>query len=363
MLLLSSAACGAGRAPFVTPIVGNRFFVAGYHAYWAGDAWRSYPLDALTELFFFEIEAARDGGFLDRHGWPERWQAMVEQARAAGAQVTPTISMHDAAAFDTLFADDRAIARLVDNVMSLLTQTPGLAGVHLDFEVFRPVPAAARDGYTAFVARLASRLRELDPKPSLSVFTLAFDDDDVYNERALAEVADFLVVQGYDFHSRADARAGPVAAVRGWGRLNWEFVVDRFVELGVPPRRIVMAVPLYGYQWPTESDEPGAATRGPAVIAPLTAPRGVLPELPRAWEQAAQHGVRRDSVSGSPYYAYRVDGGWVQGWFEDRESLAAKYAFARRRGLGGVALFPLAYGERDLWTDLREAFRQGRGAR
>jgi spore germination protein YaaH len=356
-LLLAAAGCGAARAPIATPLIGDRFFVAGYHPYWAGNAWTSYPFDALTELYFFEVEVARDGSFLDRHGWPGDWRTLVDRARASGVQVTPTISMHSPAAFEEVFTSVAAVDRLVTGIVALLDATPGLTGVHLDLEVFRPVPLAARDGYTAFVAKLANRLRAREPRPVLSVFTLAFDDDDVYNERALSELADYLVVQGYDFHSRADASAGPVAAVTGWGRLNWGSVVDRFVALGVQPRQIVMAVPMYGYQWPTESGEPGAVTRGPGVIAPLTAPPNVLPELPRARAQASVHGARRDTVSGSPFYVYRdAAGGWVQGWYEDAQSLHAKYEFVRQRGLGGIAIFPLAYGDGELWAGLRDAF-------
>jgi spore germination protein YaaH len=285
---------------------------------------------------------------------------MVEDALEAGVQVTPTISMHDATAFEELFSDVVAVDRVVDNITSLLTATPGLAGVHLDFEVFRPVERAARDGFTAFVARLGARMEALDPQLSLSVFTLAFDDDDVYNERALAELVDYLVVQGYDYHSAGDAQAGPVAALDGWGRLNWRNVVDRFRAMGVPSRKIVMAIPLYGYQWPVESDEPGAATRGEGITIPLAPPPDVLPELPRARAQAQRHGLHRDSASGSPYYAFQDESGWYQGWFEDAESLRAKYDFVRQRGLGGVALFPLAYGDGPLWADLRAAFSRPR---
>jgi spore germination protein YaaH len=359
VLLLATTACASGRGPGrVTPTDGERFFVAGYHAYWAEAAWDDYPWDALDELYFFELEVGADGTVANAHGWPDA--ALLARAREGGVRIVPTVSLHDAAAFSQLFAEPASAARLVEEMVALLAATPGLAGLHLDFEVFEPVALDVRDGYTAFVTRLERRMAEIDPSWTLSVFALAFDDDDVFNERALAEVADFLIVQGYDFHFSTDTRAGPVAALRGWERLNWGVVVERFLGFGVPARKLVMAVPLYGYQWPTTSDAPGADTRGVAVEIPLTAPAAVVPELPRAFAEAARHGTRRDPVSGSPYYAFQDATGWHQGWFEDAESLRAKYAFVRERGLGGVALFPLAYGEPTLWDDLREALRAPR---
>ena len=353
-------ACASGGPRGITPTEGDRFFVAGYHPYWTGDVWQDYPFDALERLYFFEVEAGSDGSLSDLHGWPEQWLPLVGQARATGVDIVPTISMHTAEGFQALFASPANVERLVDEALALLLATPELGGLHLDFEVFSPVGQEVRDGYTAFVANLSRRMKAADPAYTLSSFVLAFDDDDVYAERALAEVTDYLVVQGYDFHSAGEQSTGPVAALSGWGRLNWETVVDRFLGFGVPARKIVMAVPMYGYEWPTETDQPGSATRGQAVEVLLAPPPGVLPDLPRAGDQVARHGIRRDPESDTPYYAFQDETGWHQGWFEDAESLRAKYAFVRERGLGGVALFPLAYGDRALWDDLREAFRRPR---
>ena len=355
------AACASAGGPRgITPTQGDRFFVAGYHPYWAPEAWQDYPFDVLSRLYFFEVEAGPDGRLSGPHGWPGQWLQLIRRAQDEGVDVVPTISMHGVEGFEALFASAANVARLVEESLSLLLATPGLGGLHLDFEVFSPVSQQARDGYTAFVASVRRRMAEVDAAYTLSAFALAFDDEDVYAERALAQVTDYLVVQGYDFHSAAEPNSGPVAAVAGWGRLNWGNVVDRFIAFGVPPRKIVMAVPMYGYEWPTETERPGSATRGEAVEVLLAPPAGLLPELPRAREQAARHGLRRDPESGSPYYAFQDATGWRQGWFEDAESLRAKYDFVRERGLGGIALFPLAYGDAALWDDLRDAFRRPR---
>jgi spore germination protein YaaH len=361
LLLGCASACAAPGPGRVTPTTGQRYFVAGYHAYWTGASWEAYPWDVLDRLYFFEIEVGADGSLADFHGWPEEWSGLVARARDAGVSLVPTISMHDADAFEELFASPERAARLVSELSAMLSASPELDGIHLDLEVFRPVDIAVRDGYTAFVASLDRALDALSSALSLSVFAMAFDDDDVYNERALAELADYLVVQGYDFHHTTDARAGPLGATEGWGRLSWASVLERFLSLGVPARKLVMAVPFFGYEWPVVGPEPGSATRGDAVIVPLAPADDVVPELPRAFARAAEHGVRRDADSGVPYYAYQDDSGWRQGWFEDAESRGAKYAFVREHGLGGVALFPLAYGDATHWQELRTAFSLPRG--
>ena len=360
-LLLSVLAvgCATGPAPrVVMPTNLDRPFVAGYHAYWTGDAWADYPLDVLDELLFFELEVAADGSILDAHGWPGEWARMVTEAAEAGVQVVPTVSMHDPAAFEALFADARRRERLAATLLDLLRRTPGLAGLHLDVEVFQRVAPEARDGYTAFVAQMAERMRAVHPTLSLSVFVLAFDVDDVYNERALGQIADFVVVQGYDYHSVGSATAGPVAPLTGWEGLDWEAVLRRFDDFGVPREKMVMSVPLYGYEWLVATETPGAEVLETGVIVPYAAPPEVLSGAPRARQRAEEHGILRDPASGSPYYLVRTDEGWIQGWYEDAESLGAKYRFVRENGLGGIAVFPLAYGTQEIWDGLREAFRR-----
>jgi spore germination protein len=354
---LALLGCATGPTPSLTPVTRPEPFVAGYHPYWAGSSWEAYPFDALDELFFFELEVGGEGTFIDAHGWPGEWNALVRRATESGVQVVPTVSMHDPVAFESLFPDGARVDRLAETTLSLLTAAPELAGIHLDFEVFEPVSIEARDGFTAFVALLAHRLRARFPGKSLSVFVLAFDDDDAFNERAIAQLADYVVIQGYDYHSAGSENAGPVGATRGWGRLNWDWVVTRLESLGVPPEKLVMGVPLYGYEWPVASDTLGAPTRGTGRTVPLTARSDVLPGEPRAMERASTHGTRRDPESGVPWYAFEDEDGWIQGWFDDAESLRAKYDFVRSRGLAGIAVFPLAYGTEELWADMRRMLR------
>ncbi len=355
LVVVGTGPLGCAPAAPSPPAPPDGTFVAGYHPYWAGRSWDDYPFDVLDRLYFFETEARPDGT-LELHGWPTEWADLLAAASEAGVGVTPTVSMHDEDGFEVLFSDATRTERLVSAIVDMVSSGPPVRGLHLDFEVFRPVATEARDGFTAFVVEVASRIRALDRGYAVSVFTLAFDRDDVFNERALAAVADYLVVQGYDFHSPGSVSAGPTAPTSGWGDINWEAAVRRFDELGVPRHQVVMSVPLFGYEWPVEAERVGAPTRGPGVTIPLTAPDDVLPELPRALARSERYGIERDAASGSVWYRFEDGEGWRQGWFDDVQSLTAKYALARSLGLGGVALFPLAYGNDHVWEGLRDAF-------
>jgi spore germination protein YaaH len=318
----------------------------GYHPYWMGDEWREAPLDRMDGVFFFEIEVEGDGSLRTTHGWPTRWEALIDSARATGTVLAPTFTLFGSARFDSVFTSAEAVRRLQANVLGVATN-PASSGVHLDFEMFTAVDPGAREAYTRFVEGLAVALETRRPDAHLSLFLPPFDTPDAFDETRLAAASDHVVVQGYDFHYRGSETSGPVAPIRGWGGRNWEAVARRYDLLGVPMNKILMAVPLYGYEWPTETDQPRSPTRGRGNTVSLgqVDPDRVPGLSGSAMARAAQHGLRRDVQSGSPWYAYERVDGWYQGWFEDEESLRAKLDFVRMRGMAGVAFFPLGYDE------------------
>jgi hypothetical protein len=138
-----------------------------------------------------------------------------------------------------------------------------------------------------------------------------------------------------------------------YGQINWfddtaaacaELVDELIGALGVPRSRMLLSVPLYGWQWASSSERPGAAAFGKAkLLTYAPTPAALMPnDRLAATALAAEHGLRRDGER-TPYYAYRAGGRWVQGWYEDMASLTHKLAPERPRGYAGLAFFPLGY--------------------
>lgn len=320
------------------------FQVFGYHAWWMRDTWRTYDFGSLDKLMYFELRATGDGSFIETNGWPGEGTSLRSEARRAGTMVVPTVAVLDETSFTTLFGSPANMRRLLDNTMKAVLEAQA-DGVHLNFEMFAPVSRNVRGNITRFVQDLRAALDRQRPGAEITVFTPGFDYPDVYDEGALARVADFLVVQGYDMHWSTGPSSGPLSPLRGWDGVNWESILKRYLDLGVPREKIVMTIPFYGYEWPTVSDQPGAPTRGMAktiTYAPVSA--NYLPLIQvNALDRVGRHGVRRDPVSQSPYYVYKGTDGWYQGWYEDTKSLQSKYEFIRREKLAGIAIFLLGY--------------------
>ena len=107
-----------------------------------------------------------------------------------------------------------------------------------------------------------------------------------------------------------------------------------------------------------DSERPGARTRGKGRLLTFAeTPSELMPnDRLAASVLAARHGLRRDRER-TPYYAHRDGTHWVQGWYEDMESLTHKLAPERAAGYAGLAFFPLGYDKGEIVEALMRWWR------
>ena len=215
------------------------------------------------------------------------------------------------------------------------------AGLHLDIEGYSDASGAAIGGFRSWLAALheAAASRE----KTLSAFFPASDAFRAYDAAAAGRMA-WWVAQLYDAHWSESKVTGPLVTRSDANAVGIPRALARLGTLGVPRARVLLSVPLYGWQWPSASDRPVAAALGKARLLTFAKTRAEL--MPNdclaASALALANGVRRDGEH-TPYYAYREGGRWVQGWYEDMASLPHKLGPERLRGYAGLAFFPLGY--------------------
>ena len=135
---------------------------------------------------------------------------------------------------------------------------------------------------------------------------------------------------------------GPPMAV---APLNEVRKVINYAVSVIPPRKIMMGMPLYGYDW----------------TLPYV-PGGEFAESvgnQEAIDRAAQHGaaIKYDRQSESPNYDYRDSSGKQHVvWFEDARSVEAKYRLVSEYGLRGVSYWVLAQPFPQNWQVLDDMF-------
>jgi spore germination protein YaaH len=275
-------------------------------------------------------------------------------AHAKGVRVVPTFQLFDSGKLATMtgFLHDRAAQKRFIAAAVALMRTRRADGAVLDFE---PLPERLSAPFALFAADFGRAIHAKDPKAQLTV-TLhqAATDAQI---AAVAGSVDRILVMAYDYHWVGSPAVGAVAPLDGPGG-DVRLTLLRFLE-GAGRARIILGVPYFGYDWPIAFRGPGAAVHTPVsknggawsigyaeVVSFLKKHPSVKPQ----W----------DPIAASPYFTYHdtVHKTDRQVWYEDVQSLAAKYALAKAAGVAGVGIWALGMdtGRTELWGLLKSRF-------
>lgn len=314
----------------------------GFHPYWVDTAWQSYRWSTISTLAWFKQEVNWNGTLIsDPILEPD--PALISTAHANGVSVvltvtaTPNGSGNPGLLKDAGYFDDAA------NAIVAKVQATGTDGVNVDFEL---IPASDRAAYTLFVQTLGSTLRAAMPNAQYSVDIPAIDWNESYDEVALAAASDFVMLMAYDYWGPGSTTAGPVAPLYDttWrSSYSVRSSLDTLLTQ-VDRSKVVMGVPWYGIKYRTNS---------PSVPASAISSGTHLPYFDAA-DEAATYGRKWYPTSQVPYVSSSA-GGTYQTWYDDYDSLNAKYALAANEGLRGVGVWALGYdgGRPELWDALQ----------
>lgn len=124
-------------------------------------------------------------------------------------------------------------------------------------------------------------------------------------------------------------------------------MVRRVVEYAVteiPPQKIKLGIPNYGYDWPLPYER--GVTRARTI--------GNI----EAVQIAIEHGVdiQFDDVVQSPFFRYTEEGIEHEVWFEDVRSIRAKFGLIQEFGLVGAGYWQLMQLFRANWLLMADTF-------
>jgi chitinase len=154
---------------------------------------------------------------------------------------------------------------------------------------------------------------------------------------------DFINVMTYDYHSapgktnfNSPLRSPPNDPTPGW---NVDASMLSFINGGIPAGKLLVGIPFYAHGYGKVSSvnaglfqpgtEPSGWKQGDGDWRVLAQTRLKDPRYVRHWEPTARVPWLYDASSGT----------WVS--YDDPESVAAKAAYVRERGLGGVVIWEL----------------------
>ena len=244
------------------------------------------------------------------------------------------------------YGNDKAQSRWIKELVNF-TEDQGLDGINVDVEL---LPADLVPAYGAWVGRLRSALRERLPDAQVSVSTTGGLRGAAMAAAANAAGADRIFLMGYDYHwpGSEPGASAPMDRLDGEDRdLPWS--LDRYADLGVPPEKTILGLPLYGYTWPVSGPGIGAPSLG---RGDTWVPRRNL----RVFEDES-FDPEYNATESVEFYAVPDEehGSWDAVYYDSPRSLTPKLALANERGLAGAGFWAIGY-ERGL-AGLHEADR------
>ncbi|MEZ6184389.1 MAG: glycosyl hydrolase family 18 protein [Planctomycetota bacterium] len=188
----------------------------------------------------FGIGVNADGTLVKSNGIED--PARIALIRSKGGEVIPTIyDVQDAAALDSVLGNPTFRARAIQSMLDLLDQG-NYDGIDIDFEHAK---SATRDAFSSFVEDLG---REVKARGKVFSVTIPPKTRDLpnwagYDYQRLAAAADRIKIMCYGFSGTWSA-AGPI------GPADWVEQVITYALTVMPADKLMIAIPLYGYDWP-----------------------------------------------------------------------------------------------------------------
>jgi spore germination protein YaaH len=346
---------------------GLRKEVFGFLPYWmlTDSALSSMNYQLVSTIAYFSVNAQKDGDLAKgtssnpTTGWAG-WKSanmttVLNRAHDQGARVVLTVTMMawDSASADrqaALLKSSTARSHLVNQIVSAVRNRDA-DGVNLDFE---PLATGLRDEYVSFVKQLKRGLVNAGVGDYLTVSVMASAATwaSGYDVAGLTQsgAADALFVMGYDYNWSGSSRAGGVAPIQSPYTIDVAGTMADFLTQ-TSGSKLIWGVPYYGRIWPTETRNLNSRTLGGGSKAYTYT--GHLSE-------ASRYGRRWDDVGKVPWYRHwdSAAGHWVQGYYDDTESLGIKYDLVNSRGLKGTGMWTLLMdqGRDELWRLLARKF-------
>lgn len=328
----------------------------------------------IDQMVFLGVEVSGDGGLV----WDvqskklngDGYLLLKNNISRTGGKNILGIKLFDDEGIEALIASDEAKNKLYTEVSNLVA-AGNFDGVNIDFEYMsNPIRVLDDDFLNLLAGAKAAGWKEI----SLDVFANTIIKGNKEGLEKLLSNVDRAIVMAYDFRRQGSDFAGAVAPMGAEvGERSISEITQKVVDYGLDKKKIIMAYPLYGYEWETETNLLNSATRAAGYGATVfykdaaSDPLWGISVDPKwdelsqspwvAWQEKAQRSKIVTKKVGRYYRKiteyYTVDQ-WHQAYFENEKSLGIKMEATKQAQLGGVGFWALGYeGNTELIKNLK----------
>lgn len=253
--------------------------------------------------------------------------AYVQQAHDAGVEVWGLIDNFTNKIDMTAFMSNTAARTNMINQLITQAMACGMDGINLDFESIKADQAVY---YTELIRELSIACRKNglvfsidDPVPKFSSH---------YNRSVQGQVADYVIIMGYDENTAGSETAGSNASL--------DFVTEGIEQTlkEVPASKVINAMPFYTRLW-IESYDNGALECQTLGMTDAN-----------AYAREKGMDIYWDAASGQNIAELDTEQNLQKMWLEDDKSLEEKLKLIDTYQLAGGAFWKLGFESSEIWT-------------
>ncbi|MGI2295001.1 LysM peptidoglycan-binding domain-containing protein [Paenibacillus sp. GXUN7292] len=229
--------------------------------------------------------------------------------------------------------------RLIHQTLSIM-HARGYTTLHIDFEYVLPQDRIA---YNYFLQTVVNALHPYRYKVSTALAPKLYAEQpgslyEAHDYAAHGQIVDFVILMTYEWGWSG-------GAPRAVAPINEVVKVLNYALSVIPPEKILMGVPLYGYDWTLPY------VKGGRLAQAISSDEAIR----RAAEYSAE--IQYDTESQSPYYMYIDEHGREHiVWFEDARSIQAKFDAVKSYRLRGISYWVLGLSFTQNWYALESNF-------
>ena len=348
--------------------------VLGFLPYWNLKYANELNIKSLTHLAYFGIELDEFGeiqkfsqpGELEP-GWnklqSDSLELILRQVRLSHKKPVLVIKVFNKENIRSLLNNPTYRHQATTTITQLLKEKQ-ITSVNIDFETSSISDSQTKNNFTLFIKEL--KQQSTDPlEVSIDVFANAAQQSFIWDLAALEPHTDYFIVMAYDFYRASSSQAGPVSPLRGKCpstdllETSEETCLEEDITSSIsditkiiPPHKVILGVPFYGYQWQTSSDNFLANTYSKTGS---TATYRYIQELFNS-DDVSSFSASWSSLSQTPYLNFYEQGDLYQLHYDNPYSLSLKLDLVNQAGLGGIAIWALGYEVpySDLWQTISQ---------
>ena len=311
----------------------------------------------ITDLVFSGVEVKVDGSLVwdvqSKKMNNDNYLKLRESVTKTGGKNILSIKLFKDYDLEKLLDDQTARQKMLTEVRDIVSAAK-FDGVNVDFEYMsNPTRILDEDFGLLFEEMKKSGWKEI----GVDVFANTIIKGDKDRLNMLAKRVDQIIVMAYDFHRPGSDYAGFVAPIKAeGGQRSISEITQKIVETNLPKEKMILAFPLYGYEWVTVDNMLGSAQVNGGYGRTVQYQESVgftgtsfddVAQSPwTVWTEKVQKSIVKRKKVGKvwkKYTTYYTDTEIHQAYFEDERSLKIKIEAAKQAQLGGVGYWALGY--------------------